>query len=255
MSETQHDSFAMEGNEKESISRFPGQLKVLLISIIPFILILLSVRIVLSAAPFLVSLEYQRESFPEDSYGFSTEDRIYWSMVDIEYLLDSSLTIDYFDGYTLETGEPMHNSRELSHMEDVKRLSEGFWMAGRILMIMFIILAALLWNLESPSEVGKVFRKGGRATLIFMAVVFLAVVAGFDQFFVGFHRIFFEGDTWLFKYSDTFIRLYPEMFWQDIFILLAGITVVLAVVLVFLGWKLRHLTTVYEFSADDIGEM
>jgi uncharacterized membrane protein len=42
--------------------------------------------------------------------------------------------------------------------------------------------------------------------------------------FVAFHRIFFEGNTWIFPYSDTFIRLYPERFWRDSFIYIALIT-------------------------------
>ncbi len=78
-------------------------------------------------------------------------------------------------------------------------------------------------------------QSGARATVIIMLLVFLAVAAGFEVFFVGFHRIFFEGDTWLFRYSDTFIRLYPEMFWRDIFILLAGINLFLAGIFEYAG--------------------
>ena len=40
----------------------------------------------------------------------------------------------------------------------------------------------------------------------------------FFQFFAGFHSLFFEGDTWLFLYSDTLIRLFPIRFWQDAFL-------------------------------------
>jgi len=232
--------------------RFPAFLKPLMVAAIPPVLILAAVRLVLVSAPFLVSMEYNRPAFPEDPFGFSADERIYWSMVDIEYLLDSRLAIEYFDDFHLGNGDPMHNQRELSHMDDVKRLSEGFWLAGRILIVYLIISSALLWNLDSPSEVGRLLRHGARATWILMAVVLLAVLIGFGPFFVGFHRIFFEGDTWLFKYSDTFIRLYPEMFWQDVFILLAAGTAFLAGVFELTGWKLRESTSVYQFSSDDI---
>ncbi|MBN1264093.1 MAG: TIGR01906 family membrane protein [Anaerolineales bacterium] len=255
MDRNEDEKNAMKDMEKTAPRWFPPQLKTLMIVIVPFLLILLAVRLILATASFLVSLEYERAIFPEDPYGFSTEDRIYWSMVDIEYLIDNSLTIDYFDNYTLATGEPMHNERELRHMEDVKNLSEGFWMTGRVLLIIFIIMSALLWNLESPSEFGRVLRGGARATFLLMLAVLLAVILGFGDFFVGFHRIFFEGDTWLFKYSDTFIRLYPELFWQDLFILLAMLTALSAGILEFSGWKLRNLTSCYEFSSDDIGNM
>ncbi len=37
----------------------------------------------------------------------------------------------------------------------------------------------------------------------------------FWKFFTLFHQVFFEGDSWLFLYSDTLIRLFPIRFWQD----------------------------------------
>jgi uncharacterized membrane protein len=40
----------------------------------------------------------------------------------------------------------------------------------------------------------------------------------FCNFFSGFHSLFFEGDSWLFLYSDTLIRLFPIRFWQDVFL-------------------------------------
>jgi uncharacterized membrane protein len=46
----------------------------------------------------------------------------------------------------------------------------------------------------------------------------------FWQFFTLFHGLFFEGDSWLFLYSDTLIRLFPIRFWQDVFLAAALIT-------------------------------
>jgi integral membrane protein (TIGR01906 family) len=40
----------------------------------------------------------------------------------------------------------------------------------------------------------------------------------FWQLFTLFHGLFFKGDTWLFLYSDTLIRLFPMQFWQDAFL-------------------------------------
>jgi len=45
----------------------------------------------------------------------------------------------------------------------------------------------------------------------------------FWNFFAWFHSLFFEGDTWLFEYSDTLIRLFPIRFWQDAVIMMAVI--------------------------------
>jgi uncharacterized membrane protein len=40
----------------------------------------------------------------------------------------------------------------------------------------------------------------------------------FWNFFSAFHSLFFEGDSWIFLYSDTLIRLFPIRFWQDAFL-------------------------------------
>ena len=45
----------------------------------------------------------------------------------------------------------------------------------------------------------------------------------FWGFFTAFHKLFFEGDSWLFLYSDTLIRLFPIRFWQDTFLFAAVI--------------------------------
>jgi uncharacterized membrane protein len=45
----------------------------------------------------------------------------------------------------------------------------------------------------------------------------------FDVFFTWFHGLFFEGDSWLFLFSDTLIRLFPIRFWEDAFLLAAVI--------------------------------
>ena len=50
----------------------------------PLVLILLGVRLVLN--PGYPSLAYAMPAFPEDPYGFSTEDRIKWSGFSVKYL-------------------------------------------------------------------------------------------------------------------------------------------------------------------------
>ena len=51
-----------------------------------------------------------------------------------------------------------------------------------------------------------------------VAAVGLFGALAFWQLFILFHSVFFEGDSWLFLYSDTLIRLFPMQFWQDAFI-------------------------------------
>jgi integral membrane protein (TIGR01906 family) len=65
------------------------------------------------------------------------------------------------------------------------------------------------------------------------------VLIGFSVFFVFFHQIFFESGTWVFRFSDTLIRLFPERFWRDTFIAIGLLSIAGGLVL---GLGLRGKT-------------
>ena len=60
--------------------------------------------------------------------------------------------------------------------------------------------------------------RGGWITVGIISVTMVAVLIGFGVFFVFFHQVFFEAGTWVFRFSDTLIRLFPQRFWRDAFI-------------------------------------
>jgi integral membrane protein (TIGR01906 family) len=198
--------------------------------IIPVLLILGTVRIILVTAKTWIPYEYRLSGFPEDFYGFSAEDRIFWSAVDLDFLL-SDTEIDYFDSFELDSGEPMHNERELRHMVDVKVIVLA---TKRVLQWGLVVLVGLLafatWS-QGVEYAILAIKNGALWTLILIGVLILGVVFAFGFVFVGFHKIFFEGGTWTFRYTDTFIRLYPERFWRDIFFYVGGLTTLQAGVL------------------------
>jgi uncharacterized membrane protein len=71
--------------------------------------------------------------------------------------------------------------------------------------------------------------------VFFVAGVIVVVLISFGAFFVGFHEVFFQPGTWMFYWSDTLIRLFPERFWRDIFIYIGLITAGLGLLVVFLA--------------------
>ncbi|MEE9513383.1 MAG: TIGR01906 family membrane protein [Anaerolineales bacterium] len=194
---------------------------------LPFVIILTSVRLVLYTANVWVKIEYGMPGFPADLYGFSLDDRIYWSSIDIDYLLTDAEN-NYFDEFTLDDDSPMHNDRELRHMQDVKNLLDMVWKVWGSGIFFLLSLAAVLWWLDGRAIALRAVIAGSKLTVLLMIFLVIFLLASFGVLFVGFHRIFFEGSTWLFPLSDTFIRLYPERFWRDIFALLAGVTVLLS---------------------------
>jgi integral membrane protein (TIGR01906 family) len=68
--------------------------------------------------------------------------------------------------------------------------------------------------------------RGGWLTVGIIAAILLAIMINFNTFFVYFHRVFFEGDTWMFRYTDSLIRLFPMRFWQDAFIIVGGLAAI-----------------------------
>jgi integral membrane protein (TIGR01906 family) len=208
--------------------------------LIPLILILGSIRIILVTANAWIPYEYRLSTFPIDTYGFSTEDRIYWSRIDLDFLL-SDADIDYFDDLKLESGDPMHNDRELQHMEDVKVIvlaSKSLLQWGLVVLVGLIAFAS--WS-QGYAYVLEAIKNGALWTLILIGLLIIGVIFAFGFVFVGFHRILFESGTWTFSYADTFIRLYPEKFWRDMFFYVGGLNALQAGALFGLArWWLRR---------------
>src|SRR5215211_9549720 len=102
--------------------------------IVPIALIGLGLRLLLS--PLFLKLEYNMPYFPPDEYGFTKEDRLKWAPYALDYLVNSE-DISYLGDLKFEDGTPLYNERELSHMEDVKRVTQ------RALRVWYISLALL----------------------------------------------------------------------------------------------------------------
>jgi len=193
--------------------------------LVPLALIGLGLRALLT--PLFLRIEYNMPYFPPDQYGFTKEDRLKWAPYALNYLVNRA-DISYLADLKFEDGTSLYNERELSHMADVKRVTKA------ALNVWYVTLALSL-GLGIWSRLGhweQAYRQGlmrGGWLMVGLAVaVGLVVLVGilinpevFWNFFVGFHRLFFTGDTWLFLFSDTLIRLFPIRFWQDAFLLAA----------------------------------
>jgi integral membrane protein (TIGR01906 family) len=146
--------------------------------------------------------------------------------VDIDYLLGDH-DISYYDDYVLPDGSPMHNQRELQHLEDVESVLGGVrlvWWTG---VLLIIGASWVVRRSEGVEAVLAALKRGGFWLILVIGVLAVLIAVAFEFLFVGFHELLFDPGTWTFPYSDTFIRLYPERFWRDTFALVAGISVLL----------------------------
>jgi integral membrane protein (TIGR01906 family) len=208
-----------------------------IVIITPIFLFMTAIRIIFT--PIYPQLEYRSPGFPPDSYGFTLQDRLYWSKISIDYILDKSILS--LDGQDLPDGSPLYNERELSHMKDVKDVYRQMvrWWNG---FLGLLILAGIYFNVSrtNRNSFGYYLNKGGWLTIFFIMTIIVLTLTSFNSLFTQFHRLFFRGDSWIFLYSDTLIRLFPIRFWQDAFILLGIISILEAGIFIWVGKKIRR---------------
>ena len=205
--------------------------------ILPFILIMSAARLLFG--PLYLQYEYNKPNFPPDPYGFTKQDRLYWGEISIDFLFHQT----ELEGQTLPDGSPLYNERELSHMVDVQVLVQQALAVWYGLLILFGGLAVWAWRGSWLAGFWRGVSRGGWLTTGLLMTILVLVATSFDALFTQFHRLFFEGDTWLFLYSDTLIRLFPMKFWQDAFALMGAITLLAALALGYFGGRWANSTS------------
>jgi integral membrane protein (TIGR01906 family) len=183
--------------------------------ILALVILMLSIRLLIT--PLFAHLEYRLPGFPEDPFGFTMEDRLRWAEPSITYLVNSA-DISYLESLVFEDGESIYNSRELSHMRDVKDVVTGMRIALLVLIILFLMLTILAVNRGMKHQLLIGCERGGWIVIGFIVSILVFLLFSFDDLFTWFHTLFFESGTWKFYTSDTLIRLFPMRFWRDAFI-------------------------------------
>ena len=192
----------------------------LIVLLVPVALALGAVRLMMTSA--FLHFEYNLSSFPPDPYGFTKADRLYWSQYDVDYLLNSA-GISFLGDLRFQDGSSVYNPRELSHMVDVKNTVKGALLVWYISLGILLVLGIWAWRGGWLDDYRLGLSRGGWLTAGLLVAILLYVIFNFNAIFVAFHKIFFESGTWMFEYSDTLIRLFPEKFWQDIFTYVGGL--------------------------------
>jgi integral membrane protein (TIGR01906 family) len=210
-------------------------------------LIVLAVPITLLAAnlnivtrQWFVHWEYSKAGFPADPFGLSVGERTELAEVCVDYLATNA-PIALLEDLRLPDGEPAFNARELRHMVDVQGAYQMLLAAGIVGAIVLCSGVGVLSIKGLPyRRISGALVNGALLSLGMLGVVGMYMVLGWQSFFTFFHRIFFEGETWLFPYSDTLIRLFPMRFWMDVAIVIVGLLTAEAAVIAGFGTTLAR---------------
>jgi integral membrane protein (TIGR01906 family) len=212
--------------------------------LLPVVIVLSVVRLVIN--PWYLVFEYHTPGFPADPYGFTLEDRLKYGTLAVDYLINSA-DISFLGDLRFPPGQEapppscqymtdcthLYNERELEHMLDVKNVVQASMRVLEISALLLVLFLLWAWRGKWMKEYLKGLQRSGVLTLIFIGLIILFVLVAFNYLFVIFHEIFFRAGSWMFFYSDTLIRLFPERFWQDTFLVVGGLTAVLGLLFFF----------------------
>lgn len=174
------------------------------------------------ATPAFIRYEYGKPQFPPADL-YSAAERLSLAEATLHYTR-SNEDVDYLTNLQAR-GRAVYNAREISHLVDAKLVMRGaFWVHG-ICAVLCLLAVVFSWrrSQERPGALQAVYL-GCLALLVLLIAIGILVYTNFGLFFTIFHRLLFEGDSWLFSYSDTLIQLFPVPFWMDATWILALLT-------------------------------
>jgi integral membrane protein (TIGR01906 family) len=186
-------------------------------------LVLLLTNLYVLATPAFVRYEYGKPGFPPADL-YSNQDRLSLAEATL-YYMRSDKGVDYLMSLGLG-GRAVYNAREIRHLVDAKRVLRGAYALHAAGAVSGLLALVWLWRRreDRPRALRAVF--WGCAALVgTLLAIGLLAYANFRVFFTLFHRLLFEGDSWLFAFSDTLIQLFPVMFWMDATWLLAALAI------------------------------
>lgn len=199
---------------------------VLVVGIAPFLILS---NIFLFMTPNWLDYEYAKPDFPKADL-FNDTSRRYNAAESIEYIRGNR-TLAQFKALGV------YQDREIKHMVDVRNLVDKVKVIDPAIgALLLIALGALAWRRATRATAARGLLRGGVLTVALFGAAGLFALVGFNTFFTDFHRIFFEGDSWLFLYTDSLIQFYPLPFWFDTSIALIGLTILEALVIGAIGW-------------------
>ena len=218
----------------------------LFVAAVPVFLITSNVRWVINA-PLLYS------------YGFSKYDIPSVTGIERDELLSAGQQIRYYFNNEEEflvvsvfwrgvRVPSLYNAREVLHMRDVKGLVRGVYRVQEVTagyLAAFVVVGLLVWRRRFLPSLRRYVTLGGAATLGLVVLVGLASLVGFDRLFLAFHLVSFSNDLWqLDPRRDYLIAMFPQGFFFDATLWVAGSTVVEAALLAVLPPAFRRLARV-----------
>ncbi len=149
---------------------------------------------------------------------------------------------EFIDITVIKDGKPftLFNEREVIHLKDVKALVKLDFIAMVVAASYCLVYLAYVLGGKTPRHRREAGLAGmGGALLSLGLLVLLGIAAGldFDSFWWQFHLLSFANDFWLLDpTTDYLVMMFPEGFWFDSVMVIAGVSTSLAIFAAGLSW-------------------
>ncbi|MGD6978363.1 MULTISPECIES: TIGR01906 family membrane protein [Citricoccus] len=213
----------------------PRVMQVLLAVFFPVVVLIAAVRLV--ASPVFLWIEYHRPGFPDDPYGFTTDDRLTYGSAGMDYLFNAAP--ERYLGDLQHDGSALFTGTEVSHMTDVKLVMLITMGVGLLLGLLCLLFMVAL-SRAAKGGIRRALFAGSLWMLVVLIALGMLAVLGWQQFFAAFHGLFFAEGTWTFLASDSLIRLYPNQFWIDAGLAVGVLVLVTLVLTLVFTWPTRR---------------
>ncbi len=220
--------------KSNSLERSSGLLSWVIALLMPIFIILTSLYVFMT--PAFAQFEYAQPGFPP-SERFTPEARSYNSIQTIHYVWGQ---ISLTDLQNLG----VYNDREIKHLVDVQNVARGALIVHALSgLLIAAALVLLIRSRQTRIVAARSLISGAILTIVVIAAIGVFSVVNFDDFFITFHHIFFEGNSWLFLTTDSLIQFYPEPFWEAAAYGIALFVAVVAILAGAIGWFWQRALT------------
>lgn len=178
-------------------------------------------------------------------YGFNKYEASAAMGMDLdELLVVADEMITYFNSDDEYLDIEIFNQRETDHMKDVKGLVRLAYLLQMIALAYVVFYIAITFALKR----GGFWRGlaggllwGGWMTVALLATLGIWAAIDFDSLFLAFHLSSFSNDLWLLSPGDSLLLMFPEGFFYEATMMVAGATIAEALILGALGWGIMKL--------------
>ena len=152
--------------------------------------------------------EIERNGFPADAYGLTTQERLPLALRAFTRSSRTARGSPCSSARSFRTGRrPSTPVSYVTWATFASRLGVAYRAQLAVLVVLLGLAVALYRSPRWRAVVPRGILAGSLATLVIAALALPVILLGFDDFLLRFHEIFFSGTSWRCANTDTLLRI------------------------------------------------